>query len=152
MQSMLKSDAYVICNLEGYIGYTVGMELGYATCILMERPIGEQQEEKMKRINLQQIYLTDPPIGYKFWDENGIIIPNLKELIMQSPEFEYERRVYLKESAGDETGKYIDEFLEDKIRLYLHILWGIEKGCIKIGIDNLLDITKQQEKNDDEER
>lgn len=153
LESMLKSDSYVICDHNGYMGMTVCCEFGFASALLYANSKSAQQREKNRArgVKLNHIYLTDPPIGFKFWKENGEVIPNLTELIIESPEFKFEREFYLKNTNKASSLQYsdIEDFIEDIVRLNGQIFLGLERGFITVGIDELLCQFKEESKSKD---
>lgn len=141
-ESMEKSDAYIICNPNGYTGFAVAIEIGFAEELIKENE------------NLKQIYFTENPLGYRIFHNKllrgeRLTVEEFKRQLFENPEYENELAFFKKFlNNPEEMIRYAspDDFYEDLLRMFAKISVLRGKGMVTIGIETLL---KEKQHMDD---
>lgn len=139
---MEESDAYVICNSNGYVGFAVSLEFGYATQLLLDN-----------NSNMKQMYFSEIPLGYNICKSMQIkgrtlSIEEFEKELLGNPVHRNELEYFKKFLNGTGSISYssVSDFYNDIISMFVKISSLQAKGLLTIGIQDLL-----KEKNSNKE-
>lgn len=128
LSTLQESDAFVIVDIDGYIGGAVSSELGYATALATSELLQNQR--------LKKIYFTEQPMCCKiFADSNAPTCDEFVSRLYTDPAYSNVQAYFLKyrEDYEDEADCYYDLI---NLKGWINNLE--QKQVLKIGIDELL--------------
>lgn len=143
-RKMEESDAYVICNSNGYMGFAVSIEFGYATQLLLDC-----------NSNMKQMYFSEIPLGYNICKSmqirgKALSVEEFKKELLGNSAHKNELSFFKKFLNGNGMISYnsVADFYSDIINMFVKISALQSKGLLTIGLQDLL----KEKKSDKGER